>query len=51
MTDGDIQAAKEELLETKALYTLRSNIVESVLVSNPILKAVHAGVNATPIER
>jgi len=38
-------------LEAKAHYTLRNNITESVLIANPILKAVHASLNASAIER
>jgi hypothetical protein len=51
VSEEDIKSAQQELLKAKALYQLRSNVVESVLIANPILKAVHAGRNATVIEQ
>lgn len=30
---------------------LRQSVVEDVLVTDPVLKAVHSGENATPTER
>ncbi|KAH8599062.1 centromere protein H (CENP-H)-domain-containing protein [Bisporella sp. PMI_857] len=51
VTEEDIKIAQQELLEATAQYQVRNNIVESVLVANPILKAVHAGDNATVIEQ
>ncbi|KAI9738931.1 MAG: hypothetical protein M1818_005245 [Claussenomyces sp. TS43310] len=51
VTEAHVRAAQEEMLQAKALYSLRNNIVGSVLVANPILKAVHARGNATLIER
>ncbi|KFY82121.1 hypothetical protein V500_10804 [Pseudogymnoascus sp. VKM F-4518 (FW-2643)] len=51
VTDEDLQAEQQALLEAKARYTLKKSISESILVANPILKAVHAGSNASPIER
>lgn len=51
VTEAEVEAAERELLDAKASYTLRKNIVESVLVADPVLKAVHAGANATPVER
>jgi hypothetical protein len=38
-------------LKAKAHYQVRTNIVENVLMANPILKAVHAGTNASIIEQ
>ena len=53
--DGDptieLRAAEKETLEARAAYLLGKSIVENVVVTDPILKAVHAGVNATPVER
>ena len=43
--------AQEELLKAKARYQVRSNIIESVLIANPTLKAVHSGGNALIIEQ
>ena len=51
VSDKDIKTAQHELLKAKALYQVRNNIVESVLVTNPILKAVHAGDNAAVVEQ
>ncbi|OBT53547.1 hypothetical protein VE04_06122 [Pseudogymnoascus sp. 24MN13] len=51
VTDEDLQAEQKALLEAKARYALKKSIAESILVANPILKAVHAGSNASPIER
>jgi hypothetical protein len=50
-TEEDIKAAEQDLLKAKALYQVRTNIVENVLVANPILKAVHAGSNASVVEQ
>jgi hypothetical protein len=50
-TEEDIKAAEQDLLKAKALYQVRTNIVENVLMANPILKAVHAGTNASIIEQ
>jgi hypothetical protein len=50
-SEEDIKNAQEELLKAKARYQMRTNIVENVLVVNPILKAVHAGSHATVIEQ
>lgn len=51
VTDEDLQAEQQALLEAKARYALKKSIAESIMVANPILKAVHAGSNASPIER
>lgn len=47
----DIKTAQQELLQAKTAYQLRNNIVENVLVANPILKAVHSGSNASIAEQ
>ncbi|KAL5346522.1 hypothetical protein ACLOAV_008793 [Pseudogymnoascus australis] len=51
VTDEDLRAEQQGLLEAKARYALKKSIAESILVANPIVKAVHAGANASPIER
>ncbi|KAF7951108.1 uncharacterized protein EAE97_002659 [Botrytis byssoidea] len=51
VTDEVIQKAEKNLLESKANYSLRSKIIENVIIANPILKAVHAGSNASVIEQ
>ena len=53
--DGDVDVrlknAERECLEARARYILKNSIVEKVLITDPILKAVHSGDNATPAER
>ncbi|KAK4197507.1 centromere protein H (CENP-H)-domain-containing protein [Triangularia verruculosa] len=39
------------LLEAKASLSLRDSVVESVVIVQPILKAVHHATHASPIER
>lgn len=39
-TEEDIKAAEQDLLRSKALYQIRTNIVEHVLVGSPMLRAV-----------
>lgn len=51
ISQKDLEDAQKALLDAKARHALRNSIVESVLIANPILKAVHAGSNASPIER
>jgi hypothetical protein len=51
VTEEDIKVAQQGLLEAKTAYQLRNGIVESVLIANPILKAVHAGNNASTAEQ
>jgi len=51
VSEEDIKTAQQELLKAKALYQVRNSIVENVLVANPMLKAVHAGDNATVVEQ
>ena len=43
--------ARDEVLKAKARYQVRKNIIESVLVANPTLKAIHSGDNASVIEQ
>ncbi|KAI2463285.1 centromere protein H (CENP-H)-domain-containing protein [Annulohypoxylon bovei var. microspora] len=49
--DGSIEAAQKALLDSRSRYVLRNQVVESVVVANPILQAVHNGTKASPIER
>jgi hypothetical protein len=51
VSEQDLRAAQEALLEAKALYALRNSIVENVIMANPILKSVHAGAKAIATER
>lgn len=50
-SDEELQNAQNGLLEARAKYRLRNDAIESVMVANPILKAVHSGTQASPIER
>ena len=46
-----LKRAEREYLESRSAYLLKRSILESILVTDPILKAVHSGANATPAER
>ncbi|KAI0536468.1 centromere protein H (CENP-H)-domain-containing protein [Xylaria digitata] len=46
-----IEAAQQELLDSRARYMLRNEVVANVVCANPILQAVHYGTKASPIER
>ena len=48
---SELKAVEKECLEARAIYLLRDSIVENVLVTDPILKAVHSGINGTSAER
>lgn len=50
-TERHLQAAERDCLEARAAYLLRSSIVESVVINDPVLNAVHSGINASPPER
>ncbi|KAI1342525.1 centromere protein H (CENP-H)-domain-containing protein [Xylariaceae sp. FL0016] len=47
-SQADLQT---ELLDARSRYTLRNDVVASVLSANPTLQAVHNGTKASPIER
>jgi hypothetical protein len=51
MTVEEADEARNQLLDTRARYMLRNAVVEAVLSANPILKAVHNGTDASPVER
>lgn len=46
-----VKDAERACLEARARYILKNSIVENVLVTDPVLKAIHSGGNATPAER
>ncbi|KAI9171296.1 hypothetical protein HJFPF1_00778 [Paramyrothecium foliicola] len=50
-TEDETKKASYELLQARAKYKLRNDVVEAVMTANPILKAVHNGTNASPVER
>ena len=47
LSDDDLQEqliiAEREAMEAKAEYELRNKIIHNVLVTDPVLKAVHGG--------
>lgn len=49
--DDQVRRAENELLKAKATYSLRNQIIENVLMTDPNLKAVHSGPEATHTER
>jgi hypothetical protein len=51
ISEEDLTKAQQELLEAKAAYQVRTNVIGNVLIANPILNAVHAGKNASVVER
>lgn len=46
-----IQSARADLLSATALHHLRQTVTTNVLITNPILKAVHTSTLASPIEQ
>ncbi|KAI1425299.1 centromere protein H (CENP-H)-domain-containing protein [Xylaria sp. FL1777] len=50
-SERTIEVAQQELLESRARYMLRNEVIASVVSVNPILQAVHNGTKASPIER
>jgi len=48
--EDEVAKAEQELLELRATYTTRERAIETVLITDPILKAVHLKA-ATPAER
>ncbi|KAM0420502.1 hypothetical protein ACHAPT_011670 [Fusarium lateritium] len=50
-TPEETRKAQLELLESRAKYVLRNEAIDAVVMANPILKAVHGGTEAAPIER
>ncbi|ROT34452.1 hypothetical protein SODALDRAFT_302622 [Sodiomyces alkalinus F11] len=50
-TEETLTTAKEEASKARASWLLRNNTTDSVMMANPILKAVHNSTQITPIER
>lgn len=46
-----LEDAKRSHLEARATYSLSNNIIKNVLQVDPLLKAIHLGANASPMER
>ena len=51
VSQDDVKQAQDELLISSASYNLRNGVVDSVMTVNPILKAVHSAIDASPIDR
>lgn len=47
----EVQQAQNVMMEARAKYMLRNQVVEAVMAANPILKAVHSGRDASAVER
>ena len=43
--------AERDHLEARAAYSLSENIIKNVLQVDPLLKAIHSGEHASPMER
>ncbi|KAJ6446143.1 centromere protein Cenp-H [Purpureocillium lavendulum] len=50
-SDEITEQIRQDLLDARALFKLRQDAVDTVMMANPILKAVHNGTDATPVER
>ncbi|KAJ4418552.1 hypothetical protein N0V85_001385 [Neurospora sp. IMI 360204] len=48
---SEVDEARTQLLEAKAALELRDYVFESAVVVRPILRAVHGGTQASPVER
>ncbi|KAI9793484.1 MAG: hypothetical protein M1835_007203 [Candelina submexicana] len=49
--EEQLRLAEQEVLDAKATYSLRKQILESMLATDPTLKAVHSRMQASPVER
>ena len=47
----ELAEAERECVEARAAYLLKQSVMTDLLIAPPILKAMHAGVQATPTER
>lgn len=50
-SDEVTEKTQKDLLDARATFKLRHDAVEAVMIANPILKAVHNGTDASPVER
>ena len=46
-----LEDAERQHLEARAAYSLSDHIIKNVLQVDPLLKAIHSGENASPMER
>lgn len=51
MPPDDLARRQARLLEARAAYVLRNEVVDSVLTVHPMLRAVHGAAQASPVER
>ncbi len=49
--DAALKVAEQEALEARANYALRNRIVQHVVITDPILKAVHRSTNGNALEQ
>ncbi|TEA15997.1 hypothetical protein C8034_v001035 [Colletotrichum sidae] len=49
-TEESVRQAQEDASRARAAWLLRSDIADSIMTANPILKAVHGSTQSTPIE-
>ncbi|KAI9791763.1 MAG: hypothetical protein M1816_003573 [Peltula sp. TS41687] len=49
--EQQIERAERQVLEAKAAYSIRREVIENVLIAGPVLKAVHSGQDGSSIER
>lgn len=50
-TEEQIKVAEEEMLNAKAVYSIRQRIKESVIITDPIIRAVHFEAEASSAEQ
>ena len=49
--ERELDVSQEDLLESRAAYVLRNDVIDAVMSVNPIIRAVHLATVASPIER
>ncbi|KAK7426166.1 hypothetical protein QQZ08_007332 [Neonectria magnoliae] len=50
-TQEEARKAQADLLDSRAKYVLRNDVIEAVMMANPVLKAVHNGTDASSVDR
>ncbi|KIW08105.1 uncharacterized protein PV09_01043 [Verruconis gallopava] len=55
LSDAEVQTAlsqaERDLLTARSTYSIRQNIIQNVLITDPILKSIHLSSNTTSLER
>jgi hypothetical protein len=46
-----IKNTENEYLDSRAAYSLTESVTTNVMIADPVLKAIHSGENATPLEK